>query len=164
MSEAQFTRQVLAFNQWKKDIIREAVRFRNWLNEHHLMTDDLKSQIEDALHQLVSDQITVAFAGEFSRGKTELINALFFSHYGRRLLPSTIGRTTMCPTELFYDRRLDKSYIRLLPVETRASNVSIDSFKRLPDKWKHIELDPNDPESARILAGNPAATPDDLPF
>ena len=25
-------------------------------------------------------------------------------------------------------------------------------------------LDPNDPESARILAGNPAATPDDLPF
>lgn len=34
MSEAQFTRQVLAFNQWKKDIIREAVRFRTWLNEH----------------------------------------------------------------------------------------------------------------------------------
>ena len=104
MSEAQFTRQVLAFNQWKKDIIREAVRFRNWLNEHHLMTDDLKEQIEEALQQLISDQITVAFAGEFSRGKTELINALFFSQYGRRVLPSTIGRTTMCPTEILYEK------------------------------------------------------------
>lgn len=158
VSEAQFTRQVLAFNQWKKDIIREAVRFRNWLNEHHLMTDDLKEQIEDALQQLLSDQITVAFAGEFSRGKTELINALFFSQYGRRVLPSTIGRTTMCPTELFYDRRLDKSYIRLLPVETRASNVSIDSFKRLPDKWKHIELDPNDPDAMSKAFAEVAAT------
>lgn len=158
MSEAQFTRQVLAFNEWKKDIIREAVRFRNWLNEHHLMTDDLKEQIEEALHQLISDQITVAFAGEFSRGKTELINALFFSQYGRRVLPSTIGRTTMCPTELFYDRRLDKSYIRLLPVETRASNVSIDSFKRLPEKWKHIDLDPNDPDAMSKAFSEVAAT------
>ncbi len=158
MSEAQFTRQVLAFNQWKKDIIREAVRFRTWLNEHHLMTDDLKEQIEEALHQLVADQITVAFAGEFSRGKTELINALFFSQYGRRVLPSTIGRTTMCPTELFYDRRLDRSYIRLLPVETRASNISIDSFKRMPDKWRHIELDANDPEAMSKAFAEVAAT------
>lgn len=158
MSEAQFARQVLAFNQWKKDIIREAIRFRNWLNDHNLMTDDLKQQIEDALQQLLSDQITVAFAGEFSRGKTELINALFFSQYGRRVLPSTIGRTTMCPTELFFDRRLDKSYIRLLPVETRASNVSIDSFKRLPDKWKHIDLDPDDPESMSRAFAEVAAT------
>lgn len=158
MSEAQFTRQVLAFNQWKKDIIREAVRFRTWLNEHHLMTDDLKEQIEDSLHQLVADQITVAFAGEFSRGKTELINALFFSQYGRRVLPSTIGRTTMCPTELFYDRRLDRSYIRLLPVETRSSNISIDSFKRMPEKWRHIELDANDPDSMSKAFGEVAST------
>lgn len=158
MSQAQFTRQVLAFNQWKKDIIREAVRFRNWLNEHHLMTDDLKDQIEEALQQLLSDQITVAFAGEFSRGKTELINALFFSHYGRRVLPSTIGRTTMCPTELFYDRRADKSYIRLLPVETRGTNGSVDSFKRMPDKWKHIDLDPDDPDAMSKAFAEVAAT------
>jgi hypothetical protein len=158
VSQAQFTRQVLAFNQWKKDIIREAVRFRNWLNEHHLMTDDLKDQIEEALQQLLSDQITVAFAGEFSRGKTELINALFFSHYGRRVLPSTIGRTTMCPTELFYDRRADKSYIRLLPVETRGTNGSVDSFKRMPDKWKHIDLDPDDPDAMSKAFAEVAAT------
>ncbi|MCL4676870.1 MAG: hypothetical protein KJZ59_12870, partial [Pararhodobacter sp.] len=138
VTEAQLTRQVLAFNEWKKDIIREAVRFRSWLNEHHMMSEPLKEQIDQTLQQLMSDQITVAFAGEFSRGKTELINALFFSQYGRRVLPSTIGRTTMCPTELFYDRRLDKSYIRLLPVETRSGNASVESFKRMPERWKHI--------------------------
>ncbi len=158
VADTQLTRQVLAFNQWKKDILREALRFRTWLNEHRLMTDDLKGQIEETLHQLLADQITVAFAGEFSRGKTELINALFFSQYGRRILPSSIGRTTMCPTELFYDRRLDQSYIRLLPVETRASNISIEKFKRLPEKWKHIELNPNDPQAMARAFAEVAAT------
>ena len=64
----------------------------------------------------------------------------------------------MCPTELFYDRRLDKSYIRLLPVETRASNISIDSFKRLPEKWKHIDLDPTDPDAMTKAFAEVAAT------
>jgi hypothetical protein len=42
----------------------------------------------------------VAFVAEFSRGKSELINAIFFAGYGSRILPSSAGRTTMCPTEL----------------------------------------------------------------
>jgi hypothetical protein len=34
------------------------------------------------------------------RGKSELINAIFFADYGKRILPSSAGRTTMRPTEL----------------------------------------------------------------
>ena len=55
-----------------------------------------------------ADGITLAFAGEFSRGKTELINALFFADYGQRMLPSQAGRTTMCPTEIFFDAGADE--------------------------------------------------------
>ncbi len=49
--------------------------------------------------------MSVAFVAEFSRGKSELINAIFFADYGQRILPSSAGRTTMCPTELLYDDR-----------------------------------------------------------
>ncbi len=75
---------------------------------------------------------------EFSRGKTELINAIFFSDFGRRLLPSTAGRTTMCPTELFYDQQAGQSYVRLLPIETRLQDTSIRDLKRKPALWVTI--------------------------
>jgi hypothetical protein len=48
------------------------------------------------------DKLNVAFVAEFSRGKSELINAIFFAGYKQRLLPSSAGRTTMCPTELLF--------------------------------------------------------------
>jgi hypothetical protein len=53
--------------------------------------------------RLVDDKLSIAFVAEFSRGKSELINAIFFADYGQRILPSSAGRTTMCPTELLYD-------------------------------------------------------------
>ena len=48
----------------------------------------------------------LAFVAEFSRGKSELINAIFFADAGRRVLPATPGRTTMCPVELRYEAGL----------------------------------------------------------
>jgi hypothetical protein len=55
------------------------------------------------LERLREDRLNVAFVAEFSRGKSELINAIFFADYGNRMLPSSAGRTTMCPTELLFD-------------------------------------------------------------
>ena len=83
---------------------------------------------ENPAISLHSDRLTVAFVAEFSRGKTELINAIFFSDFKRRLLPSAAGRTTMCPTELFCDEQIDQDYIRLLPIETRLENTSIAEY------------------------------------
>ena len=55
----------------------------------------------DALHRkLAADKLVLAFVAEVSRGKSELINAIFFADTGRRVLPATPGRTTMCPVEL----------------------------------------------------------------
>ena len=41
--------------------------------------------------------VMVAFVAEFSRGKSELINAVFFAGYKRRIMPASAGRTTSAP-------------------------------------------------------------------
>jgi hypothetical protein len=76
---------------------------------------------------LAEDKLVIAFVAEFSRGKSELINAIFFADYGKRILPSSAGRTTMCPTELLYDESLPPC-IRALPIETRSRHGSTSEF------------------------------------
>src|SRR5690606_22738957 len=140
-------RQVDAYVNWKRDLIREITRYRSWLIHNRLNSSAVDASLERAIKQLRTDHITLAFVGEFSRGKTELINSLFFSHYGQRILPSRAGRTTMCPTELFYDPRTERSFIRLLPIESRLEDVSIAQLKRTPRHWLNLAPNLGDPHS-----------------
>lgn len=145
MSMERLTQQIDAYVTWKRELMREIMRYRSWLEANRLNSDTVTAKLERALRVLRTDHITLAFVGEFSRGKTELINSLFFSSYGQRMLPSHAGRTTMCPTELFFDPRSERSYIRLLPIETRTSEASVAQFKRAPQHWINIPLDTSDP-------------------
>ncbi|MGH8355057.1 MAG: dynamin family protein, partial [Pseudomonas sp.] len=147
MSMERLSQQVDAYVAWKRELMREITRYRSWLINNRLTSEALEAQLERALRLLRSDHITLAFVGEFSRGKTELINSLFFSEYGQRMLPSQAGRTTMCPTELFFDPRSERSYIRLLPIETRTASASVAQFKRIPRHWVNIPLDISDPDN-----------------
>jgi replication fork clamp-binding protein CrfC len=147
MSMERLDRQVDAYVAWKRDLIREITRYRSWLAHNRLSSEAVEARLERALRVLRTDHITLAFVGEYSRGKTELINSLFFSNYGQRILPSRAGRTTMCPTELLFDPRSERSYIRLLPIESRLEDTSIAQLKRTPRLWLNLPLDPHDPES-----------------
>ncbi|WP_104098841.1 dynamin-like GTPase family protein [Stutzerimonas kunmingensis] len=147
MSMERLDRQVDAYVTWKRDLIREITRYRSWLAHNRLSSEGVEARLERALRVLRTDHITLAFVGEYSRGKTELINSLFFSNYGQRILPSRAGRTTMCPTELLFDPRSERSYIRLLPIESRLEDTSIAQLKRTPRLWLNLPLDPHDPES-----------------
>ncbi|NQD94573.1 GTPase, partial [Pseudomonas sp. CrR25] len=147
MSMERLRQQVDAYVTWKRELMREITRYRSWLANNRLSSDAVEAKLERALRLLRTDHITLAFVGEFSRGKTELINGLFFSEYGQRMLPSQAGRTTMCPTELFFDPRSERSYIRLLPIETRVSEANIAQFKRIPRHWVNIPLDISDPDN-----------------
>jgi len=139
-------RQVDAYVTWKRDLVREITRYRSWLAHNRLNSEAVEARLDRALKLLRTDHITLAFVGEFSRGKTELINALFFSGYGQRILPSRAGRTTMCPTELFFDPRAERSYIRLLPIESRLEDTSIAQLKRNPLLWLSLPLDTAHPD------------------
>jgi len=147
MSMGRLDRQVDAYVTCKRDLIREITRYRSWLAHNRLSSEGVEARLERALRVLRTDHITLAFVGEYSRGKTELINSLFFSNYGQRILPSRAGRTTMCPTELLFDPRSERSYIRLLPIESRLEDTSIAQLKRTPRLWLNLPLDPHDPES-----------------
>ncbi|MBT9519882.1 MAG: dynamin family protein, partial [Dechloromonas sp.] len=103
-------------------------------------------RLTQLLERLREDRLNVAFVAEFSRGKSELINAIFFADYGNRMLPSSAGRTTMCPTELLFDGN-KLPCIELLPIQTRASNSSVSEYKRFADEWTKISLDTESPEA-----------------
>lgn len=146
MDTSRLTRQVDAYIRWRKSILQQLMRYRGWLVANSLQSPEMDDRLKKAFALLKEDRIILAFVGEFSRGKTELINALFFAHFGTRVLPSGGGRTTMCPTELFYDSESDKSYIRLLPIETRLGSSGLSSFRKIPDNWVYVPIDQTNPE------------------
>ncbi|HQN65860.1 MAG TPA: dynamin family protein [Methylophilus sp.] len=126
-------------------LIQHIENYRNWLSRSE-QTDAVKElRLYDILQTLEHDQLVVAFLAEFSRGKTETINALFFSDFNQRLLPSEAGRTTMCPTEILWDAH-DEPCMKLLPIETRLTKDSLTYLKTTPKIWHKFRLDTNSPE------------------
>ncbi|MCK5722844.1 MAG: hypothetical protein KAI84_09930, partial [Gammaproteobacteria bacterium] len=141
MATDRFTDQMQAYGHWRSEITQSIEKYQKWLENNQMSSAEVEIRIYELIETLKSDHLTIAFVAEFARGKTELINAIFFSEYDRRLLPSEAGRTTMCPTELFYDSEADESYIRLLPIETRLEEMSLQEHKLNPINWTSITLD-----------------------
>ena len=137
--------QFAAYSDWRNELFDGLESFRKWLAENELSDAQTDLRIVHLLDKLREDRLNVAFVAEFSRGKSELINAIFFAEYGSRMLPSTAGRTTMCPTELMYDQNKPSS-IELLPIQTRAKNASITDYKQYADEWTIVPLDTESPE------------------
>ncbi len=153
MSQNALDRHVEQFQGWRDNLSRNLKQLRLWLRRNHMFTPEADIRIHQVLEALAEDYLTIAFTGEFSRGKTELINALFFSEMGQRVLPSDAGRTTMCPTELFFDRDNGETYLRLLPIESRKQTSSLAELKEDKELWHEIPLTTDTPaELARAFA------------
>ncbi len=146
MHTDSLNQQLGAYQKWRENLAQTIQSFQAWLEDHQLTTPEQELRLFEAVESLRKDKLTIAFVAEFSRGKTELINALFFAQYGQRLLPSEAGRTTMCPTELFYDADTHESYIKLLPIESRRQDTSIAELKHDPIQWTRINLSTDSPE------------------
>lgn len=129
-----------AYSNWRSAVSERLLALHNWLSENELGDAQSEVRLQQLLERLREDKLIIAFVAEFSRGKSELINAIFFGEYGSRILPSTAGRTTMCPTELQFDPGKPPT-IELLPIETRATNASVAEFKRFPEEWRTVGLD-----------------------
>lgn len=136
-----------AFEQhgtWRRESAARLKHLSQWMMEHDLLDAAVQERLVTLDAQLRSDKVMVAFVAEFSRGKSELINAIFFAGYGRRIMPASAGRTTMCPTELGYDAAIVPC-LRLLPIETRSQPQSLMDWRSAPEKWQQVDLDVNDP-------------------
>ncbi|MHB1353104.1 MAG: dynamin family protein [Thiobacillus sp.] len=128
------------YSRWRDAVYIRVEALRDWLHAHELGDAESALRLDQLLGRLQADTLNVAFVAEFSRGKSELINAIFFSDYSQRVLPSAAGRTTMCPTELAYTPVRPPS-LRLLPIETKGGPGSIADFKRDDAAWTEFPLD-----------------------
>ncbi|MFI3185356.1 MAG: dynamin family protein [Methylococcaceae bacterium] len=144
MRNMEFKEQMHEYSLWRAKLVQAIEMYHQWRIRYGMKDAHSSDTILNILNGLQADRITLAFVAEFSRGKTELINSLFFAETGVRLLPSSPGRTTMSPTELFHDIN-GGSYIRLLNIESRLEDISLAEFKKNPDRWTQIDLDCNSP-------------------
>ncbi len=149
MAVAGFNEQFDKHGAWRREMGLRLKVLGDWLREQQLLDDGADESLQRLIEQMRSDKVMVAFVAEFSRGKSELINAVFFAGYGRRIMPASAGRTTMCPTELAYDAELPPC-LRLLPIETRLQPQALLEWRMVPEQWTRVDLDVNDPEQ---LAG-----------
>jgi len=133
------------YSVWRNNVVVALERYRAWCNVAELSDASSERRVVNIISRLAQDKLSIAFVAEFSRGKSELINAIFFAEYGQRVLPSAAGRTTMCPTELLYDETFPPS-IRLLPIETRADSQSTTDLKEQNHVWTVLPLDVNSGE------------------
>jgi hypothetical protein len=141
-----------AYGEWRNRLEGGVADLHHWLHEHELADAQVDQRVDDVRQRLRQDRLVVAFVAEYSRGKSELINAIFFADFGARLLPAAAGRTTMCPTELLYDAARPPS-LRLLPIETRLKDAMIDAFRTFPDEWTTFPLDLSDAAGIGAVLG-----------
>lgn len=135
--------EIEQYSMWRERVSQAVQDLSGFLKENNVTDLRTHHQFETVLGSLADDNLSIAFVAEFSRGKSEMINTLFFGDYKRRILPSGTGRTTMCPTELMYDPNRPSS-IRLLPIESRQDERPLFELKKDEDLWQEIEFDVDD--------------------
>ena len=145
LAPIDFAGQLETLAAWRRALDRQAADLARFLAEHDLPDEAAEHQLGSLRERLASDRLCVAFVAEFSRGKSELINAIFFADTGRRILPATPGRTTMCPVELGYDAA-SPPLLALLPIDTRLEPASLNDLRERADLWTRIRLDAEAPD------------------
>jgi Dynamin family len=128
------------YSHWRQALADGVADLKQWLQSQELSDTQVDQRLQQVLGTLRDDKLYIAFVAEFSRGKSELINAIFFAQFGSRILPSSAGRTTMCPTELMHDAS-GPPELRLLPIETRKSGTTIAEFRSFPEEWQVVPLE-----------------------
>ena len=142
---------------WRREFALRLKLLAEWMKDHELLDAAVEERLRRLETRVRADKVMVAFVGEFSRGKSELINAIFFAGYGRRIMPASAGRTTMCPTEMGYDADVPPC-LRLLPIETRMRPQSLMEWRMVPEKWTRIDLDVNDSKQLSVALEKVAET------
>jgi hypothetical protein len=137
------------YRSWCQELAAAIVDYQTWVEQQGAHDGEQDLRVYELAESVKAERLQIAIVGELSRGKTELLNALFFANFKQRLLPSAAGRTTMCPTELCYEEQTPPC-VRLLPIETRKTATTISEYKATPVHWTTIHiLKPDSAEEVR---------------
>jgi len=137
--------QLDALAAWRRMLDRRARAMAHFMAEHELVDAAAGVALNALYRKLGADKLVLACVAEVSRGKSELLNAIFFADTGRRVLPATPGRTTMCPVELQFHAD-QPAELALLPIDTRLGETSLAELRTQPEAWQRLSLDPRNPD------------------
>jgi len=152
MTKAAITARLADLQSWRYSLESQVSRIREFLHAHQFLTANVDAALREAGVLIADERVTITFVAEMGRGKSELINGLFFSDLGRRLLPSGPGKSTRCVTELRFSRDA-RTGLKLLPIETRESPRRLTELLKDESQWRAIFFDADNPDSiARALA------------
>ena len=140
-----FEASLAELREWRENVAGSLAAMRRWAIMGRLIDEQAATRLGHLEQRLVGEKLTLAFVAEQSRGKSELINALFFASQGARLLPPSGGKI-LCPVEILWDPSRPPS-IRLLPIETRDEGNALRAYFGDPQAWREDPFDPAKPES-----------------
>ena len=75
------------YQDWRIALSEALLDYQNWVEQQAPMDGEQDLRIYELIESLKSDKLTIALVAEYSRGKSELLNAIFFSDTRQRLLP-----------------------------------------------------------------------------
>ena len=139
-----FATSLDALSGWRITLAQRLDDVAGFLRDHDLTDPPAAAQLAALRERLGHEKLVVAFVAEFSRGKSELINAIFFADTGRRVLPATPGRTTMCPVELAWEPSQPPT-LKMLPIETRRDGHSLAELRPQLQAWTTLPLQIDEP-------------------
>jgi len=140
-----FETSVASLTHWRNQTAARLAALRRWALAARLIDEQAAARLAHLEARLSTERLTIAFVAEQSRGKSELINALFFAEQGARLLPASAGKI-ICPVEILWDASRKPS-IRLLPIETRDTTRALREYQLSLEEWHEVPLDPARPET-----------------
>ncbi len=126
-----------SFALWRAEAADSLHQLAELTSELGLLPGGSILRIENQAFAMEQDTLRLAVVGEFSRGKSELINALFFADMRQRFLPTSSGQTTMCPVEI-RGAPQGRPGLQLLPISSRSMDVSIEKLKRAGSAWTRM--------------------------
>jgi exonuclease VII small subunit len=145
-SKHAFSDRLKELQSWRSMVTAEIQQVSDALRETQLLRAEDALKLAKCKQAATAERVTLVFIAEIARGKSELINAIVFSDLGRRFLPSGLGRTTRCVTELRFDRDIETG-VRCLPIETRESPRSFAELSLDQSQWHWIPFDADKPKS-----------------
>ena len=79
MTSVNLVERFQLYSSWRFALGQAITRFRDWMTENGIADVPGTTRIQRILDRLADDKLSIAFVAEFSRGKSELINAIFFA-------------------------------------------------------------------------------------
>lgn len=128
-------REFKSFQAWKGRLIYIIEDFLKLTeNSKKIRSGDILI-LESLKTSIINEKLKIAFVGEFSRGKSEIINAILFSNGKGRILKSSVGQTTMCPLEINSSNNSTDEYLEVLPIETKKSDILLKTLMNKKNFW-----------------------------